>query len=130
VIVLDASVAVALLLNTPPSAKELRTILASDPEIHAPHLLDAEVAQTLRRFVHSGDLDAHRSLVALSRLAELPITLHAHGPFLARTFELRDNVTVYDGLYIALAEALRAILVTKDRRLARAPGTRAEIRVV
>jgi predicted nucleic acid-binding protein len=130
VIVLDASAAVALLLNTPPSAEIVRAILANDPDIQSPHLLDAEVAQTLRRFVHAGDIDAPRALLALGRLAQLPITFHAHGPFLNRAFELRDNVTVYDGLYIAIAEALGAELVTKDGRLTRAPGTRATFRPV
>jgi predicted nucleic acid-binding protein len=130
VIVLDASAAVALLLNTPPSAAAVSAILRNDPDIQSPHLLDAEVAQALRRFVHAGDIDEPRALLALGRLAQLPITFHAHGPFLNRAFELHDNVTIYDGLYIAIAEALGAELVTKDARLTRAPGTRATFQLV
>ena len=129
-IVLDASAAVALLLNTPPSSAAVSTILKNDPDIQSPHLLDAEVARALRRYVHAGDIDKPRALTALSRLAQLPITFHAHGPFLARAFELHGNVTIYDALYIAIAEAFGAELVTKDARLTRAPGTRAAFQLV
>jgi predicted nucleic acid-binding protein len=130
VIVLDASAVVELLLNTA-GGRRVATRIA-DPEVtlHAPHLLAAEVIQVLRRYVADGSIAAAVAEAALQDLVELGVALYGHEPFLPRVWELRSNVTAYDGLYVALAEVLDAPLVTFDRRLARAPGSRAVVELL
>jgi predicted nucleic acid-binding protein len=130
-IVLDASVVVDLLLGLPPhDATIAGLLLAEAPNLFAPHLLDAEVAQVIRRHVRGGGIDAEDAVAALGVLGALPIIRHVHLPFLERAFELRDNVTIYDALYLVLAETLGATLITRDRALASVPGVRARVRVV
>lgn len=129
-IVLDASVAVEL-LRGPGTGTAIRTRLAgSPPPFHAPHLIDAEVAHAIRRVVARGLLEASDGHAALRALSGLPIQRHAHGPLLDRVWALRDNVSAYDALYVALAEQLGATLLTRDARLAAAPGVRAAVEVV
>jgi predicted nucleic acid-binding protein len=122
VIVLDASALVELVLNTA-AGRTLATRLA-DPglSLHVPHLADIEVTQALRRYVKDGDLDAAEAAVALADLRSLDLERHAHEPLLDRVWALRHNLSAYDAVYIALAEALDAVLLTCDGRLARAPG--------
>jgi len=130
-IVLDASVLIDLLLGIPPHADAVAELLASEaPQLFAPHLIDAEVAQVVRRRVLGGTVRPLDAVDALRVLGELPLVRHPHLPFLARAFEWRDNVTVYDGLYLALAEALGATLVTRDTALASVPGCSARVRVL
>jgi predicted nucleic acid-binding protein len=93
-------------------------------------LLDAEVGQVLRRFVLAGQLLPERAQAALQDLMDLPLIRYAHGPLLLRAFDLRANATVYDALYIALAEGLEAPLLTRDAALAAVPGHRAQVLVV
>jgi predicted nucleic acid-binding protein len=121
-IVLDASALVELLLGTR-VGRSLTTRIA-DPatSLHVPHLADVEVAQTLRRYVREGDLDAASGAEALEDLAALDLERHSHEPLLGRVWALRQNLTAYDAVYVALAEALDAKLLTCDSRLARAPG--------
>lgn len=128
-IVLDASVVVDLLLNFPSAAKVAKRIRSS-AYIAAPHLIDAEVGQVLRRQVHLGRLLAPTAETALEHLAQLPITRASHLPLLARAFELRANLTFYDGLYVALAELVGATLLTRDAAIAGAPGVRARVELV
>jgi predicted nucleic acid-binding protein len=121
-IVLDASAVVELLLGT-----ELGRWIAvriADPALglHAPHLMDVEVAQALRRYVQEGELDRGTARAALADLHSLDIERHAHEPLLDRVWALRENLTAYDAVYVALAEALDATLMTCDGGLARAPG--------
>jgi predicted nucleic acid-binding protein len=122
VIVLDASAVVELLLNTPLG----RTIATriEDPALglHVPHLVDIEVAQALRRYAKEGALDAAEAALALEDLRSLDLQRHAHEPLLERVWELRQNLSAYDAVYIALAEVLDTVLLTCDGRLARAPG--------
>ncbi len=96
----------------------------ADPalDIHAPHLLDVEVAQVLRRYVRTGELKAAEAASALEELRALDLERHAHEPLLARIWALRDNLSAYDATYLALAEALQARLLTCDGRLARSSG--------
>jgi predicted nucleic acid-binding protein len=128
-IVLDASALVELLLGTE-SGRSIASRIA-DPEValHVPHVADLEVAQTLRRFVRDGDLDAEASSSALENLQALDVQRHAHEPLLGRIWALRENLTAYDAAYVALAEVLDATLLTCDARLSRAPGivVRAEL---
>ncbi len=98
--------------------------------LHAPHLVDVEVAQVLRRYAIAGEADAGRCRTALDDLAGLPLTRYAHDFLLPRVWELRDNLSAYDAVYVALAEALDAPLLTRDRRLTNAPGHRARVELV
>jgi predicted nucleic acid-binding protein len=131
VIVLDASVVVDLLLALPPHAQAISArVRAEAPRLAAPHLLDAEVGQVLRRFVRAGHLDVARAGGAIDDLAALPIVRYPHTQLLSRAFELRDNATIYDGLYLALAEGLGCALLTRDAAIAGLPGARARVEVL
>ena len=130
-IVLDASAVIDLLLGLPPHAATTAELIRTHaPHLFAPHLLDAEVAQVLRRRVAAGHLSVTDAAASLDALATLPITRYPHLPFIGRAFELRDNVTVYDALYLVIAEALDATLVTRDGALGSVPGCRAPVRVL
>lgn len=96
-------------------------------DLHAPHLVDAEVAQVLRRYLLRGDLELSRAELALQRLAALPLQRYAQGPLLVRALRLRENATVYDALYLTLAEVLQAPLLTRDRSLTEVPGHMATV---
>jgi len=131
VIVLDASVVVDLLLDLPPHAATIAArIRAEAPALAAPHLLDVEVAQVLRRHCLGGAIEPSFVQAALEDLAALPIIRYPHTPLLTRAFALRNNVTIYDALYLVLAEALAAPLLTRDRALATVPGYDATVELV
>ena len=130
-IVLDASAVLDLLLNLEPHAATIRNRLFEEsPELLTLHLLDAEVGQVLRRHVCRRELSNARARVALEDLAALPLQRYPLLPLLVRAFELQDNATVYDALYLALAEHARAPLLTRDARLANVPGHSAAVEVV
>ena len=129
-IVLDASAALELLLATPAAGRIAARALAPRETLHAPHLIDLEVAQVLRRWERSGALAAARGEEALQDLADLPLQRYPHQVLLPRIWELRSNATAYDAAYLALAEALGAILLTRDRALASIPGHAARVEVV
>jgi len=129
-IVLDASAVVELLLGTLLGRSVAARIADPGLSLHAPHLVDVEVARTLRRFVRSADLDAPSAAAALEDLCALDVERHSHEPLLDRVWALRDNLTAYDAVYVALAEALGATLLTCDGRLARTPGIRARVALV
>jgi predicted nucleic acid-binding protein len=95
--------------------------------LHAPHLIDVEIAQVVRRYMLEGDIAAELGRVALEPLADAPLQRHPHVLLLPRIWQLRENSTAYDAAYIAPAGVLYAPLVTNDRRLAR--GARRHIRV-
>ncbi len=126
-IVLDASAALEWLLGTSSGALVAQRVLSSKQTLHAPHLLDVEVTQALRRFVAKGVLAISRAEEALTDLTDLPVRRYPHVLFLWRIWELRENLTAYDALYVALAETLDATLVTCDRRIASAPGHHARV---
>ncbi|MFN2565152.1 MAG: type II toxin-antitoxin system VapC family toxin [Gemmatimonadaceae bacterium] len=126
-IVTDASVILELLLRTSAAEAIEARVLDAGETLHAPHLLDVEVAQVLRRYAARGEISAARGRLTLGLLARLPIARYAHEPLLPRVWALRANMTAYDAAYVALAEALGATLLTRDERLASAPGTRAKI---
>jgi predicted nucleic acid-binding protein len=129
-IVLDASAAVELLLNTPASVRVAERIADPSLSLHAPHLLAIEVSQVLRRFTSTGAISAEIAEECLFDLQGLDLARYAHEPFLPRMWQLRGNLTAYDAIYVALAETLRAPLLTFDERLARAPGHDAVIEVL
>lgn len=129
-IVVDASVVVDLLLRRPRSVALEERLFRGGESWHAPQLVDLEVAQVLRRFERTGELDAERAAEAMADLVDLPLRRHPHLPLLERIWALRGNATAYDAAYLTLAEALAAPLVTRDRKLARVPGTTAVVEVV
>lgn len=98
--------------------------------LHAPHLLDVEVAQVIRRHAANREIDAERGRMALADLADFPLRRYPHDFLLPRVWELRNNLTAYDAIYVALAEVLDAPLLTHDKRLATAPGHHARIELV
>jgi predicted nucleic acid-binding protein len=127
VIVLDASVAVEVVLGTQVGERILPRLYRRGETLHAPHLLDLEVIQVLRRYVALRMVREERAAGALRLLLDLPLRRYAHDALAERIWQLRRNLTAYDAAYVALAEALRAPLLTADARLAAAPGHKAEI---
>ena len=129
-IVVDASAILEVLLNTPTAARISKRLFATRQTLHAPHLLDLEVAQVLRRYWLAGDLSPDRGLEALDDLADFPLTRYPHDLFLPRIWELRQNFTAYDAAYLALAETLHAPLVTLDKALASSSGHTAIVELI
>jgi predicted nucleic acid-binding protein len=129
-IVVDASAITELLLQTRLGTSVERRLYKDDEAFHAPHLLDVEVLSALRRLVRAGDVPADRAEEAIADLAALPLSRHGHLDVATRVWELRQNVTAYDAVYLALAESLDATLVTCDRPLGSAPGHAARIEVI
>ena len=129
-IVVDASALLEVLLLMPAAPAVERWLFETGQTLHAPHLIDVEAAQVIRRFAANGDVDAERGRAALADLVDFPLRRYPHDFLLPRLWELRHNLTAYDAVYVALAEALDAPLLTRDRRLAAAPGHRAAVEVV
>lgn len=129
-IVVDASVLIEVLLQTDDGIAIADRILNAKESLHAPHLIDIEVAQVLRRYVLRGEVKAERGQQALEVMVEFPLTRYAHEPLLSRIWELRENLTAYDAAYVALAEGLHATLVTRDRKLAGVQVLRGAIELV
>lgn len=102
-------------------------LFAPRETLHAPHLLDVEVAQVLRRYALAGEVEPRRCAEALEDLAAFAITRYPHDFLIPGVWELRGNLSACDAAYVALAEALDAPLLTRDRRLAGAPGHAARI---
>jgi predicted nucleic acid-binding protein len=129
-IVVDASALLEVLLRTPAAKAVERRLFDAEQTLHAPHLLDVEVAQVIRRYAASGEIDNDRGRAALADLADLPLHRYPHDFLLPRVWDLRNNFTAYDAVYVALAEALDSALLTRDRRLAAAVGHHARIEFV
>lgn len=117
-IVVDASALLEVLLNTTAGPAVARHLFADHETLHAPHLIDLEISQVLRRYALAGQLESARAEEALDDLADLPLTRYPHKPFRARIWELRHNFTAYDAAYLALAETLDARMITRDEALA------------
>ena len=129
-IVVDASALLEALLRTSAAKAVEGRLFAPRQTLHAPHLLDVEVAQVIRRYAANGEIDSARGRLALADLADLPLRRYPHDLLLPRIWDLRNNLTAYDAAYVALAEVLGAPLLTRDRRLATAAGHRAQIELV
>ena len=129
-IVLDASALIDLLLRGNGVEAIEDRVFAPGESLNAPHLIDLEVAQVLRRYRLAGELSDSRAGDAFDDLAALPLQRYPHDILLPRIWELRHNATAYDAAYLALAEALDAPLLTRDRRLAASRGHRARVDVV
>ncbi len=129
VLVVDASALAPALADDGPDGDTARERLRGE-SLAAPELIDLETTSVIRRQLGSGNLDARRAQLALTDLVDLPLRRAAHRPLLPRCWELRDNLTVYDASYVALAELLGVVLLTADARLAMAPGLRCQLDVL
>ena len=128
-LVVDASVLAVALLDDGRDGDAVRDRLRGE-QLAAPALIDLEVASVWRGLARGGHLDPRRVRLALDDLQELPLQRVEHTSLLVRCWELRDNLTIYDAAYVALAEALQSPLLTGDRRLSRSTGPRCTIEVV
>ena len=129
VLVTDASVLAVALADDGPDGDRVRARLRGE-HISIPELADLEVTSVLLRQVRASAVHPRRAGLALTDLAELPARRAPHGPLLTRCWALRDDLTVHEAAYVALAEALGAILLTGDRRLTATPGIRCEIEIL
>ena len=129
-IVLDASAVLDLLLATPRGrAVDLR-LRASGEEAAVPHVLDLEVLQVLRGMVARREVEPDRAVQAVDDLGLLPVVRWPDEALPPRIWSLRDHATAYDAAYLALAEALDAVLLTSDPRVAEIPGHAAVVEIV
>jgi predicted nucleic acid-binding protein len=127
VIVLDASAAVDWLLQTSAGKRIETRIYSRNDSLHAPHLLDLEVTQVLRRLVREGTVSTRRADEAVRDLLDLRIARYPHFVLLPRICQHRHNLSAYDAAYVVLAKKLGAALITRDSRLAAASGHSAQI---
>jgi len=130
VIVLDASVVMDWLIRSPAAQRIESRIFSRNQSLHAPELLDLEVAQVLRRLVREHALSASRAEAAIEDLLDLRITRYPHSVLLPRIWRLRHNLSAYDAAYVVLAEKLGATLLTRDAKLASAAGHAVTIEVI
>lgn len=128
-LVVDASVLAPALADDGPDGDTARARLRGQ-SLAAPELVDLETTSVIRRQMLAGHLDARRARLALTDLVELPLRRAAHRPLLARCWDLKQNVTVYDAAYVALAELLDVVLLTADIRLASASGPRCQFELL
>lgn len=128
-IVVDASALIELVLNSRLAPRIAARLFAPGETLHAPHLIDLEVVQVLRRYAGAGALSAERAAQAVQDLLDLRLERYAHALFIERIWELRHTLTAYDAAYVALAEALGAPLITRDAALT-AAGHRATVEVL
>lgn len=122
-LVVDSGLVVAALVDSGDVGTWADHLLATD-DLAAPHLMPVEVTNVLRRAAMAGDISADTAALAHADLLSLRVELFAYEPFATRVWELRENVTAYDGWYVALAESLDARLATLDLQLAKATGPR------
>lgn len=126
ILVFDASVLVAALVDSGPDGAWAAAVLG-DHELAAPHLMPIEAADILRRAALAGDITADTASLAHGDVLDLRVELWPYAPLAERCWQLRENVTTYDGVDVALAELLDAPLATLDQRLAAAPGPRCDV---
>ncbi len=127
-IVLDTSALLDVLVGRPPKPRLLSRFI-EDADLHAPHLIDVEALQALRRLVLTGALSEERAVEVRADLVSLTIARYPLGAMADRVWALRENLTAYDATFVALAEALDAPLLTCDQRLARASEHRARVEI-
>lgn len=128
-LVVDASVLAPVVADSGGDGMRFRARLRGETII-GPDLLRIEVTSVLRRQASLGQLTPRQAGAALRDLLDVPITVYPTAPLLHRVWELRENVTSYDGCYVALAEAVDSPLVTADRRLTGAPGLRCTVELL
>jgi predicted nucleic acid-binding protein len=128
--VVDASVLTEYLGDGEGTEEARRRLLADRASLWAPHLVDAEVGHVLRRGVRRREIAAEVAEGALEDLITMPLRRVRHRELIPRAWELRENLSFYDALYVSLAELLEHPLVTFDERLARAPGIEIDVEVL
>jgi predicted nucleic acid-binding protein len=128
--VVDSSALVAILTDYSRSGEHARHRISLERELHAPYLIDLEVVSTLRKMTHRSEISEHDALSAMSSLARFPLLRYPPWWFTRRIWEFRHNLTPYDAVYVALAEALEHPLLTTDRRLADATGPRCTFELI
>jgi predicted nucleic acid-binding protein len=128
-LVVDASALFEVVADTP-AAEDVRHRLAADPDHAAPHAIDVEVFGVIRREYLLGRLDTTAAAQAVADLRDWPGARYGHRALLERAWELRTTIRGWDAVYVALAEALDATLLTTDARLATAPGPVCRIEVM
>jgi predicted nucleic acid-binding protein len=128
--VVDASVLAEYLGHAEKAEPARQRLIADRARLWAPHLVDAEVGHALRRGVRRGEIGVEAARDALDDLTAMPLRRVRHRQLIPRAWELRENVSFYDALYVSLAEILEEPLITFDGRLARAGGIRAEVEVL
>ena len=126
-IVLDASAAIDWLLQTPVGQQIEKRIYSRSESLHAPHLLDLEIAQVLRRLVRENLISPQRAEQALEDFLNMRITRYPHSILLPRIWRLRNNLSAYDAAYVVLAEKLNAPLISRNSRLSSSSGHVARI---
>ena len=129
-IVVDASALVEVLLGTPAAQAIEARLFRIHETLHAPHLIDVEVTHVLRRLAMRGKIDDARGREAIRDLAVMPLRRYPHGWLVATAWRLRANVTAYDAMYVGLADALAAPLLTRDGKLAAAAGSLVAVEVL
>ena len=129
-IVVDASAITEFLLQTPLGVRVEARLFRDGDDFHAPHLIDVEVAQALRHLVRAGEVGAERAEEAIADLTNFDLRRHPHVDLLGRTWELRNNLTSYDAMYVALAEAIASPLVTCDGPLGATAGHTVRVEVI
>jgi predicted nucleic acid-binding protein len=129
-IVVDASALLEVLLRKPGAKAADGRMFEPGQTLHVPHLLDVEIAQVIRRFAINREIDDDRARIVLADLSDLPLRRYRHDYLLPRVWELRNNLSAYYAVYVALAEMLDAPLLTHDRRLASAASDRVQVELV
>ena len=129
-IVVDASAVLEIVVRGPASEAVERRLSRDQELLHAPHLIDVEIASALRRLTRTRQLDPARAVQVLEDFRELRLIRYPHHPLLPRIWELRNSISAYDAAYVSLAESLGARLVTRDAHLAAARGHRAHVDLV
>jgi len=128
--VLDASAAIDWLLQTSAGQRIEQRIYSRNESLHAPHLLDVEVIQVLRRLQWEGTISGRRADQAVQDLIDLRITRYPHVVLVPLIWRYRHNLSAYDAAYVALAEELGAPLLTRDSHLAAASDHAARIELL
>ncbi|MDQ6637300.1 MAG: type II toxin-antitoxin system VapC family toxin [Candidatus Dormibacteraeota bacterium] len=128
-LVVDASCLCEVLIGGP-GAQPIRDRLAADTDQAAPNIVDVEVFGVIRREHLRGRLDRTEATQAIEDLEAWPGERFGHRLLLSRAWELRDTVRGWDAMYIALAEALDAVLLTTDRRLEAATGPTCRVEAI
>lgn len=128
--VLDASALVLALSGKTDAATALRARLRRIRR-HAPHLIDAEAGNVLRRHEREGLISADEALHALRAARGLIDHRYPQAGALGElAWTWRHNLSFYDALYVAVAVLLDLPLITADVRLSRAPGLPCTIELV
>ncbi|MCE9636036.1 MAG: type II toxin-antitoxin system VapC family toxin [Planctomycetes bacterium] len=129
-IVVDASAVIEFLLQTDAAAPIAERLLQEGRRVHAPQLMDLEVLQAFRRLVLAREVTQDRAGAAVARLITCGIRRWPHRSLRTRVWELRHNLTAYDATYVALAERLGCTVLTRDAKLARAPGLKRRVELI